>query len=425
MKMKILAIGDIHLGRSFPLVPHSLAEKKDFWIEAALNNILKFAEQECVDAVFFTGDIIENENDRFEALPVLSNFIKTLTNKNIATVAIVGNHDISALPRIQTLIPDLKILGRDKWESEIIKTADAESVNVVGLSHSHARNNELFRDFEESLCSKNLLNIGLLHCTLGNAPDKYFPVKKEELLSTNVDLWLLGHIHKPGDLNKESKYGYLGSVIGLDISETGSHGIQLIEIKNNFITRNEQIPIAPLRWETVEVDLTSCDKIETEEFKDQLIEKLLQEVNTKLEKLKAELLYTKLIGFRILLTGSLTAELNKEAVFCEFNNYHLSSYNNTEIFIEKLIDKTSPKLDIEKLSEQNDPVGLICQMFSKLKHDDNEKLIKELLGFIQKKATPKQKKYINEHLLTSDLQAIIVDKCKDNIVELWKQNRES
>jgi DNA repair protein SbcD/Mre11 len=420
--MKILAIGDIHLGRSFPSIPHNLTLKNDFWIATALENVLNYAEQEKIDVVVFTGDIIENENDRFEALPILSNFIKNLTDKNISTVAIIGNHDVNALPRIQKLIPELKILGRDKWEHEIIEKNSDNIINVIGLSHNHAVKNELFHDFKNSLCSKKFLNIGLLHCTLGNAPDKYYPVKKETLLSTDVNIWLLGHIHKPDKFSCSSKYGYLGSIIGLDISETGSHGIQLIEVENNFIKRNEQIPIAPLRWEKLEIDLTTCDGTDTEEFKDQLIEKLQLEINTKLKNLQSELFYTKLIGFRIILIGSLPSELNKEAVLNEFNNYHLSTYNHIGIFIEKLIDKTYPKLDITKLAEQNDPIGLICQLCLKLKQNKNENINNELLEFIQLKTTPKQKKYLNEYLSVNNLESLLVDRCKDNIVELWKQN---
>ena len=449
--MKILVIGDIHLGRSFPLIPQDLIGKRNFWIRSALNNILDYVKKSNIDVVLLTGDVIENENDRFEALPILSNFIRNLTERNIPTIAIVGNHDIKALPRIQNLIPDLQILGMNEWESQIIET-DNGAINIVGLSHSE-KNKILptaFRNFDDSLCNKMLFNIGLLHCTLGNAPDKYFPVKKEELLSTNIDLWLLGHIHKSDTLTKDSKYGYTGSIVGLDISETGSHGIQIIEIENipkdiyssksnsdnslfkkndntgnidryNYIKKNEQIPISPLRWENIEINISDFTNTDTEEFKDNLIERIQTQINSELKNLKSELSYTKLIGFRIILVGELIPELNKEAVLLNFNNYHLGAYENIDIFIEKIIDKTRVKLDLVKLSEQNDPTGLICQYFLKLQQVNNELLIDEFKEYIRKKTTPTQKKYINEHLSFDELEEIFISSCKQSINEFWKQ----
>ena len=422
--MKILAIGDIHLGKSFPVIPKTLTGNKDFWIESSLNNILTFAEQENVDLVLFTGDIIENENDRFEALPILSAFIKSLTKLNISTIAIAGNHDVNALPRIKKLLPDLYVLDNNGWESKIIENSKGCAVNIIGISHNQERKENPFNFFDDQLLENKLINIGLLHCTLGTAPAKYVPVKKDELSSSNIDLWLLGHIHKPDEFNEKTKYGYLGSISGLDISETGIHGIQLIEIENNYIKKNIRIPISSLRWENIEIDISELTETNPEEFKDQLVEKFHHVTKFKLETIKPELKYIKLIGFRVFLTGSLPLALNIETILSDFNNYHLDTYNSSiEIFIEKVINKTYLKLDIEKLSKQNDPAGLACQLLLNSEKQDNSQVIKDLEEFIKEKTTFKQRKYINEYITANNIESIIKERCRNNVIELWNQNK--
>ena len=101
------------------------------------------------------------------------------------------------------------------------------------------------------------VNLGLLHCDRdGGADSRYAPVTSQELERAGLDGWLLGHIHKPDPLSAAAPSGYLGSLTGLDRSETGPHGPWMITVADGRIVAVEQCLLAPLRWETLSVELT-------------------------------------------------------------------------------------------------------------------------------------------------------------------------
>ena len=457
--MKILAIGDIHLGKNYPVIPKELAGSYSFWINTALMNAVDYAISEKVNVVVFTGDVIEKEDDRFEALPHLANSIKRLTDNYISVIAVSGNHDIKALPRISKLVKRLKILGNDQeWESILLDAENGESVNFIGLSHFEQKNSnkkrtvneELnlqseqvpeckdisikgqkssynpFKFFNDNLCKKDVLNLGMLHCTVGSAPDKYFPVNKDDLCSKNVDLWLLGHIHKPDLKSKESRHGYLGSLAGLDITETGPHGAWLIETELNTVKQITLIPFAPLRWEKITVDLSDNEAGTVEDFRDNLIQSVQEKIELKIKAITEEIKYAKLLGFRVVLTGSISPLLDKSLIFSEFNNFYLNKIAGKAVFIEKLIDKTFPAIDFEKYSKQNDPPGLACKLILDLQKEGKteQEILCEFSDFLKEHTTMRQRRFINGKFCENDLLELVVEGCKSNIRELWLQNEQ-
>ena len=113
------------------------------------------------------------------------------------------------------------------------------------------------------------VNLGLLHCDRDAVNSPYAPVGNRELQQAGIDGWLLGHIHKPDALSVESPNGYLGSLAGLDCSEAGPHGPWLISISGGRIDSVEQLPLAPLRWEFLDVDLEGIG--EPEEAKGRIL----------------------------------------------------------------------------------------------------------------------------------------------------------
>ena len=85
--MKILHLGDLHLGKA--LSEYSLIEDQKY----ILDQILDIISEKRVDAVLIAGDVYDRSLPSEAAVGLLDVFISELADKNIGTYMISGNHD--------------------------------------------------------------------------------------------------------------------------------------------------------------------------------------------------------------------------------------------------------------------------------------------------------------------------------------------
>jgi len=132
---------------------------------------------------------------------------------------------------------------------------------VLGWSfpRKHVRESPLAQLLAEPLPtpSSPVPRIGLLHGDLGASGGRYAPIRQSELDDAGCDAWLLGHIHKPSLAGASAApgarpCGYLGSLVGLDPSETGPRGPWLVKLSADGGVEPEHIALAPLRWERIQ-----------------------------------------------------------------------------------------------------------------------------------------------------------------------------
>lgn len=247
--MKLLAIGDMHLGRAPVALPDGLADRAhELGPAEAWRRAVAEAVEQQVDAVLLAGDLVESERDYFSGYAALKSGIETLLGEGIAVVAVAGNHDTRVLPRLADALPGLILLGRGgHWQAERI--ADA---TILGWSFPRTRvARSPLADALPDLEKRPV--IGLLHCDVDAGDSPYAPVARTELEAAAVDAWLLGHIHQP-DLNDDDRpIGYLGSVTALRASETGLRGPWLVELEDGSL-RVRQRPLAPLGYDGLDID---------------------------------------------------------------------------------------------------------------------------------------------------------------------------
>ncbi len=272
----LLAIGDIHLGTRCSGLPDELSswgiEPEQLTPAAALDAAVDLAIQMHVDAVLFAGDVVESTNARFEAIVPLEKSIRRLLNERIQVIAVAGNHDVEALPRLAQLIDGFTLLGAGgQWESCIIERDGQGLAEIVGWSFGErvVRQSPIAQLLAEPLdqVPSKLPRVGLVHADLDASGGPYAPIKRTELDQSGFDAWLLGHIHKPSTstlsgTSSHFPYGYLGSLVGLDPTETGPHGPWLITVDGPGHVRAEQQPIAPLRWEQLTLIINDTDDVE-------------------------------------------------------------------------------------------------------------------------------------------------------------------
>ena len=85
--MKLLHIGDLHLGKS--LGEFDLSEDQKY----ILDQILKIAEESKVDAVLIAGDVYDKAVPSEAATKLLDYFLSRLSCMGVDTFVISGNHD--------------------------------------------------------------------------------------------------------------------------------------------------------------------------------------------------------------------------------------------------------------------------------------------------------------------------------------------
>ena len=219
----LLFVGDIHLGRT----PHRLGvdgmDPNELDPSEAWSRVVRYAVDRKVQAVVLAGDVVDHDEDRFEAFGHLSRGTATLVEHGIRVLGVAGNHDHVALPRLADRIPDFTLLGRDcTWQR-----VELEGVDLIGWSFNsrhHAGDPLESPGLQTALDARrsDALCLGVLHGDLDQSQSRYAPVRTEDLAQHPVSGWFLGHIHQPHDLTQARPIGYLGSLVGLDRSEMSS-----------------------------------------------------------------------------------------------------------------------------------------------------------------------------------------------------------
>ena len=383
----ILAIGDVHLGTSCSGLPDAISswgiDPADLTPAGALRLAVDYAIERQVDAVLFAGDVVESTNARFEAMAPLEESARRLLDSGIEVIAVAGNHDVEALPRLAALIDDFTLLGAGgRWEAITLSKDDSPFAQVVGWSfgETHVRQSPVALLLGEPLPAPSppVPRIGLLHGDLGASGGRYAPIRQTELDDTGYDVWLLGHIHKPSIEGLSAPggsrpSGYLGSLVGLDPSETGPHGPWLVTVSKESSIGLEQIPLAPLRWENVAVSMSGIDYVED------VPDRLLAKAHEHLRALAELGPVPRALGLRVTLTGASYAyeDIRKRITAGDWNSM-VRVIDGTVIFFNRIVDAMELRLDLENIASGDDPAGLLARRLLLLRQNNEQS--RELLG---------------------------------------------
>lgn len=377
----ILAIGDVHLGTGCSGVPDIVSswgiDPTELTPAAALQRAAEFAVEQEVQAVLLAGDVVESTNSRFEAMPPLEACIRLLVDAGIEVIAVAGNHDVEALPRLASLIDGFTLLGAGgRWESRIVTKNEIPVAEFVGWSFGDrfVRQSPVAELLLEPLerASAQVSRIGLLHADLDASGGHYAPIRQAELDNTGYDAWLLGHIHKPSLENTSARAGarpsgYLGSLVGLDPSETGPHGPWLLRVEDGRSLHLEQIPLAPMRWEQVSISVEGLEHVED------VADRLLGEAETIARQISQEGHAPRALGLRARLIGTSACheEIERRVAAREWKDLG-RVVDGTAVFFNKVVSAMTPRLDLAELAKGDDPAALMARRLEVLGRDDDE-----------------------------------------------------
>ncbi|MFN2339704.1 MAG: exonuclease SbcCD subunit D [Halanaerobium sp.] len=203
MSLKIMHTGDVHLGMKFNQYPQ-ISTELEAARSQALENVVREGNKKNANLLAVAGDLfdrarIENVNLK-KTIDILDKFAGD------AILILPGNHDYS--DGVSTLWNQFK--KEIKGRMLVLDQEQVYSLDDFGISAAvypapcdRKLSSENRLDWIKNLSKKPQADYHLLlaHGALaGFSPDlndDYFKMTKEELLSLNLDLYLLGHSHLP------------------------------------------------------------------------------------------------------------------------------------------------------------------------------------------------------------------------------------
>jgi len=309
--------------------------------------------------------VIDRENRQFEPLGPLERGITTLERNGIPVIAVAGNRDFDTLRPVAHSIGEdaFDVLAADVWDRLAIQDVGS----IVGRSASSAAG------------TGNLLNglpndpadVMLLHASLSddNAPDYAFePVSTTDIQESAFGLWILGHQREP-DLIALGETIVIepGSICPLDPSETGPHGVWIVDTADAANSR--LVAISPVQFEDVDIDVSTTDSLEAIEnavvgaFTETLTHVVSEDTLGRL----------LCVPCAIHLTGSNDHHHELPELMRDLASTLDIQQQGVVAAITTVEIDTRPDIDLAPLMGRPDPVGEIARLLDSLEDDDNER----------------------------------------------------
>jgi exonuclease SbcD len=371
MTTRLLCVGDIHLGRRPSRVPRELAiPLESLGPEVAWDATVKAALERRVHAVLLAGDVVERIEDRFRAFAALQRGVQRLRGAGVEVLAVVGNHDVEALPLLAERVDGVRLLGmgESRWERARVE-GDGGQVDVWGWSfRAKVEKVSPVESFpRERARDGKAITLGLLHCELDGNDDRYAPVKRSALVNTALDAWLLGHVHRPHALSSKDPIGYLGSISAYDPGESGPHGPWLLEVGNDGELRFEHLPVAPIRYEAFDFNVEDLPR--EGDLATGLAAAIERGRLSAWIASDATLAEVKVLALRITLTGATDRAAEIRTAAETLREQQLKVAGPTT-FVETFVDAMRPALDLTALAADTGYRGLVARRLLSLEQGD-------------------------------------------------------
>lgn len=380
-ELTILYTGDLHLGRHPSRIPAEL-DGRSFSPRSIWRKAVRAAIDRDVDVVAITGDVVDRENRYFEAYGAFEAGVTRLDEAEIPTVAVAGNHDYDVLPRmVDDLDLDrLVLLGEGgTWGRWTLERNGEPLAHFDGWSFPsrHVLASPL-EGYTTNEVSEPV--VGLLHADLDAPRSQYAPVRTNELLNTRVDAWLLGHIHRPGvRVDANPLVSYPGSPQPLDPGERNAHGPWLLTLDATAGIEAEQLPLATVRYDRLEVEVSQAD--DPKDVPPLVSARLDEHVRADVDTAALELLLA-----RIRLTGRTTAHADVVERRTEIERQLAFTKDELPVHVETLEVDTRPAADFEELTDGDSPVAYVASLLSTLETDgvgEYDDLVEDTLDAMQ------------------------------------------
>jgi exonuclease SbcD len=264
MDIRLLATADLHLGMRFagyPEVQERLAEARF----AALERLVERANAAGCRLMLIAGDLFERPNLPQREVLRAANTLAEFQGELAAVLP--GNHDYyageagSLWKSFRERAGD-RLLLLDRPQVYDLRHYGLEVLLFPGpCTARHSRQHSLAWITPRQTAEDGLLRIGLAHGSIeGFSPDlegEYCPMRIAELEALGLDLWIVGHTHRPypapGSAGARLFIPGIPEPDGFDCRHMGS--AWLITVSGDRRLQAEQLPTGTYRFQREELEL--------------------------------------------------------------------------------------------------------------------------------------------------------------------------
>ena len=399
-RLRFIHAADLHLDSPFRGIR---SEAPDYVSETLLRatfeayeNIIGLCLSQAVDALFVAGDIYDGADRSLRAQLRFVEGLNRLEQAGIRSFVCHGNHDpLDGWEAGLSLPPGCVRFGPEV-SGEPIFLDEPDRAAVYGISYPRRVVTENLSVHFSPPYSAGF-NVALLHANVGGntAHDNYSPCTIEDLASTGVDYWALGHVHTRQVMRQaHPTIVYPGNPQGRNPRETGERGVYLVEVDDFGTVRLDFHPVDVVRWEALELSIAGLEEAQG----------LIDTVEVALDSI-AEAAEGRPVVCRLVLTGRgplhswLRRDETVPQLLDEVNQRHTDPAS--WVWCERIQLDTASPVNRQRASEREDFVGDLVQLSTGLR-DDAEALdgLRESLRalYVNSNAAP----YLRAHLPSDD-----------------------
>ena len=336
----------------------------------ALERLFRLCETEKPDFLVLAGDVYNEEDHSVKAQLRLRDGCLRLKAAGVRVFIAHGNHDPlnSVLESIRW--PDNVTIFGPEVERHIVEKNGKPLAVVHGISHAKSREGRnLARLFRRDAAS-NCFQLGVLHCTVEgeNKSDRYAPCALDDLKSTGLDAWALGHVHERRTLSQEPFIAYSGNSQGLHINETGPRGCLLVTASPSealpgaasspdgqeaasYACQADFVRLGPVQWAGLDLDLDGVEHLDQVESR--LVQCLDQASESTEPGCEALLARVRLHG-RTSLDAALRESGNQEDIL---ERMAPLASGTPGVWVKDLRVDTNPPVDSAQYLQREDLLG--------------------------------------------------------------------
>ncbi|OYW36922.1 MAG: hypothetical protein B7Z35_11240 [Hydrogenophilales bacterium 12-61-10] len=365
--MRFIHCADIHLDsplRGLDFYEGAPAAEMRQATRRAFANVVDLAIDRAADFVLIAGDIFDGDWPDFNTGLYFAAQLRRLAEADIRVFLTYGNHDaVSKLTKSVPLPKNVFSFPADRAATEVIASL---GVAIHGQSFaSEAVTADLSAAYPTPL--GGLLNIGVLHTALsgreGHQP--YAPTTADRLADKGYDYWALGHVHTREVVRENPWIVFPGNTQGRHARERGAKGCMVVEAEpGTGIQSVEFVATDVARWDHLVIDIAALAS-----------EDALHAAVQAGVRATQGAAGGRTLALRLTLTGrgplhhaivSNRASLRPQLAAL------IGDASAGMAWLEKVRIKVTAPLDLARLAERDDPIGLLIRSLDTLAADPAE-----------------------------------------------------
>ncbi len=368
MAFTFVHAADLHLDSPFKGLSTASIEVGNILKDAvhrAFDNLVDLCIEQGARFLVLSGDLFDWGDKSLRAQLVLRDGLSRLSENEIETFIVWGNHD----PLSSTTFPfswpkGVYIYGANKVATRFVEADYPTPVAISGISHERAGERRNLVSLFEPLRQK-IFRIGIVHANLGSDTGHlpYAPCTLDDLIGLDVDYWALGHVHTRAIRHSRPFVVYPGNIQALSIRETGPRGCYVVKVQDDGTINLEFKELDIVRFALCKIDISELGDL------DALEQALLQSVTELRKHAGGRMLIVRINLFG---NGYLYSKLQDRQDLDALLERQRDIFSDASpiVWIKDIVSSFAPPIDLEERARAQDLLGKILRLSEGLAKDE-------------------------------------------------------